>query len=156
MRRILFTTAILTAVICMVAPAGAAPPQHDSSVTKNIAVTIPPLDQCPTNGATSIDLVFSEQLHLVFTDNPGGTFHFTNTQTGTFTVRGSGDEALATGHFVNTVHDQGPGFPTEAFTSVINAVGKSSDGSLTSIHISNHFTITPNGVVASEFEQISC
>jgi hypothetical protein len=153
MRRTLFMTAMLAAVICMAAPAGAAPPQHDSSVTKNIAVTIPPLAQCPANGATSIDLVFSEQFHVVFTDS---TFHFTNTQTGTFTVRGSGGEALASGHFVNTVHDQGPGFPTEAFTSVINAVGRTSDGSLTSVHILNHFTVTPNGVVASGFEQISC
>jgi hypothetical protein len=153
MRRILFTTVMVAAVVCLVTPAGAAPPEHFSSVTKNIAVTIPPLDQCPTNGATSIDLVFSEQFHNVFTDS---TFHFTNTQTGTFTVRGGGGEALASGHFVNTVHDQGPGFPTEAFTSVINAVGTASDGSLTSVHILNHFTVTPTGVVASEFEQVSC
>jgi hypothetical protein len=82
--------------------------------------------------------------------------HFSNTQTGTFTVRGATGEALVTGHFVNTIHDQGPGARTEALTSVINATGKTTDSALTSVHILNHVTITPAGHVMSEFENIGC
>jgi hypothetical protein len=54
------------------------------SVTKDNEVTIPPLAECPANGAVSIDLVFDEQFHGTFTDE---RFHVTDTLTGSFDPR---------------------------------------------------------------------
>ncbi len=76
--------------------------------------------------------------------------------TGTFTTRGPGGVVLATGHFVTTRSDQGLGFPKESFTSVINAIGTASDGSHTTVHILEHFTVTPDGQLAVGFERVDC
>jgi hypothetical protein len=54
------------------------------------------------------------------------------------------------------VDDQGPGAPTEAFTNIINATGKASDGSRVHVHIAEHFTITPSGEVAVQFSNVDC
>jgi len=152
MRRIFLLVAMIAGVVGISAPAWAEPPTHEVSVTKNNTLTAPPLAQCPGN-AVSIDLVFTESFHLIFTD---ATFHFSDTLTGTFTSRGSGGEALVTGHFVSTTHDQGPGFPTETFTSVIIASGAASDGSHNVVRILQHFTITPDGQPVVAFERVDC
>src|SRR5438067_1247502 len=153
MRRILLLTAMFAGIVGVSMPAWAEPSTHVASVTRNNTLTIPPLPQCPLGNATSIDLVYTESFHLTSTAT---SFHFSDTLTGTFTTRGSGGEALITGHFVNTTHDQGPGFPREAFTSVINATGTASDGSHTTVHLLQHFTVTPDGQPVVVFERVNC
>jgi hypothetical protein len=159
-RRALRRTAIaalaaaVASCIAGFAPADASPPTHDRSVVKNVAVTIPPLAECPGPvPGTSIDLVFTDIFHLQFTED---TFHVGGTQTGTFVVRSATGEALASGHFTTTFSDQGPGFPTEAFTNHVNAIGKSADGTPVRIHLAQHFTITPNGDVTVDRVTASC
>jgi hypothetical protein len=151
MRRLLLLIAMLAGVVSVATPAWAEPPTHVMNVTKNITQTVPPLLQCPAG--TSVDLVFTESFHLIFTDT---TFHFSDTLTGTFTTRGPNGEALSTGHVVATTHDEGPGFPTEAFTSVITAVGTTSDGSHNVVHILEHLTVTPAGEPVVAFERVDC
>ena len=136
------------------APADASPPTHEKSVVKDIAVTIPPLAECPGPvPGTSIDLVFTDIFHLIFTED---TFHVGGTQTGTFVVRSATGEAIASGHFTATFSDQGPGFPTEAFTSHVNVSGKAADGTTVRIHLAQHFTVTPSGDVTVDRITASC
>jgi hypothetical protein len=134
-------------------PAHAVPATHEKIVIKDGTATIPPLTECPANGTASIDLAFHDVFHLTFTDT---TFHVHETQTGTFTSRSQTGAVLATGHFTNSFSNQGPGFPKETFTSVINANGKATDGSQVHVHIAQHFTITPAGDVTVSFTKISC
>jgi hypothetical protein len=149
--------ALAAAVVSCVAgfaPADASPPTHEKSVVKNVELTIPQLAECPGPvPGTSIDLVFTDIFHLIFTDD---TFHVGGTQTGTFVVRSATGEPLASGHFTGTFSDQGPGFPTEAFTSHLNATGKAADGTRVRIHLAQHFTITPNGDVTVDRVTASC
>jgi hypothetical protein len=158
-RALLRTTiaALAAAVaICMAgfAPADASPPTHEKSVVKDVAVTIPPLTECPGPvPGTSIDLVFTDIFHLIFTED---TFHVGGTQTGTFVVRSATGEVLASGHFTTTFSDQGPGFPTEAFTSHVIATGTAADGTRVQIHLTQHFTVTPNGDVTVDRITASC
>lgn len=126
---------------------------HERNIIKDGTATIPPLVECPAPDTTSIDLAFHDAFHLTFTD---ATFHVTETQTGTFTSRSATGDATGTGHFTTTFSDQGPGFPTESLTSVINAIGKAPDGSQIRVHIAQHFTITPAGDVAVDFTKVSC
>jgi hypothetical protein len=149
--------ALAAAVVTCVAgfaPADASPPTHDRSVVKNVEVTIPPLTECPgPNPDATIDLVFTDIFHLIFTDD---TFHVGGTQTGTFTVRSATGEVLASGHFTTAFSDQGPGFPTESFTNNVIAVGKAADGTRVQIHLTQHFTVTPSGDVTVDRVTASC
>jgi hypothetical protein len=136
------------------APADASPPEHERRVVKNVEVTIPPLTECPApNPDAHIDLVFTDIFHLQFTED---TFHVGGTMTGTFTVRSPAGEVLASGHFTTTFSDQGPGFPTEAFSNNVIAVGKATDGTRVQIHLTQHFTVTPNGDVTVDRVTASC
>ena len=153
-----FTIAALAAAVvtCMAgfASADASPPEHEQSVVKNVAVTIPQLAECPGPDPTAtIDLVFTDIFHLLFTDD---TFHVGGTQTGTFVVRSVTGEALASGHFTTNFSDQGPGFPTEAFTNHVNVSGVTADGTRINIHLAQHFTVTPNGDVTVDRITASC
>ena len=152
--RFAIAAAAAAVTICMAgfAPAAASPPTHEKSVVKDVAVTIPALAECPGPG-TSIDLVFTDIFHLQFTED---TFHVGGTQTGRFVVRSATGAALASGHFTTTFSDQGPGFPTEAFTSHVNAIGKAADGTRVRIHLAQHFTVTPNGDVTVDRITASC
>ena len=159
-RRALWRTAIAAlaaaVALCMAgfAPADASPPTHEKSVVKDVAVTIPPLAECPGPVPdTSIDLVFTDVFHLIFTED---TFHVGGTQTGTFVVRSATGEAIASGHFTTTFSDQGPGFPTEAFSDHVNISGKTADGTRINIHLTQHFTVTPNGDVTVDRVTASC
>jgi len=134
-------------------PAHAAPPTHVMNIVKDATVTISPLAQCPSGNTASIDLAFQDVFHLIFTDT---TFHLTETQTGTFTSRSAGGDVVASGRFTTTFSHQGPGFPTETLTNVINATGKATDGSQVRIHIAQHFTITPAGDVTVDFTNVGC
>ena len=71
-------------------------------------------------------------------------------------MRSATGEALASGHFTTTFSDQGPGFPTEAFTNHVNAIGRGADGTLVRIHLAQHFTVTPNGDVTVDRVTASC
>ena len=152
-----FAIAALTAAVatCIAgfARADASPPEQVKSVVKDVAVTIPPLAECPGGNAASIDLLFTDIFHLRFTDD---TFHVNETQTGTFISRSATGEELASGHFTTTFSDQGPGFPTESFTNHINATGRTTDGTRIQIHLAEHFTITPNGDVTVDRVTASC
>jgi hypothetical protein len=153
MRRLLVVIAVLWAVAWSSGSAWAAPPTHESTVTKNNTSTIAPLPQCPAPGVASVDLAYSEQTHLIFTDT---SFHFTDTSTGTLTARAADGSVVSTGHFVSIVNDQGPGFPRESFTAVVNATITLVNGTRTTVHILDHFTITPDGTVTSAFEKVLC
>jgi hypothetical protein len=153
MRRLLVVTAVLSAVAWSSGSAWAAPPTHESSVTKNNVNTILPLTQCPAGGATSVDLFYSEQVHLVCTD---AWFHFTSTSTGTLIARAPDGSVVSTGHFASVQNDQGSGFPKESFTAVVNAPLRLADGTRTTVHILDHFTITPDGAITSGFEKVVC
>jgi hypothetical protein len=122
------------------------------SVTKDNAITIPTLSECPGDGAT-IDLAYSEQFHGTFTAE---TFHVTDTLTGSFTTRNVDGDAIATGHFISRSSQQGPGDPVLALTSVIKANGVTSDGSRVNIRILSHLTVTPDGNLVRDFEQVDC
>ena len=123
-------------------------------MVKDVAVTIPPLAECPGPvSGTSIDLLFTDIFHLQFTEE---TFHVGGTQTGTFVVRSATGEAIASGHFTTTFSDQGPGFPTEAFTNHVNVSGLTADGTRVNIHLAQHFTVTPNGDVTVDRVTASC
>jgi hypothetical protein len=136
------------------APADAAPPTHENTVVKNVEVTIPQLAECPGPDPTAtIDLVFTDIFHLIFTDD---TFHVGGTQTGTFVVRSTTGDVLASGHFTTNFSDQGPGEPTLASTSHVNATGTAADGTRVQIHLAQHFTITPNGDVTVDRVTASC
>jgi hypothetical protein len=153
-----FAIAALAAAVatCMAgfAPTEASPPTHEHSVVKNVAVTIPPLAECPGPvPGTTIDLVFTDIFHLIFTED---TFHVGGTQTGTFVVRSATGEVLASGHFTTAFSDQGPGFPTEAFTNNVIAIGRAADGTRVQIHLTQHFTVTPNGDVTVDRITASC
>jgi hypothetical protein len=153
-----FTIAALAAAVvtCMAgfAPADASPPTHETTVVKNVEVTIPQLAECPGPDPTAtIDLVFTDIFHLIFTED---TFHVGGTQTGTFVVRSATGEVLASGQFTTTFSDQGPGFPTEAFTNNLIAIGRTADGTRIQIHLAQHFTITPNGDVTVDRVTASC
>ena len=144
-----FTTRLWRAAVitCMAgfAPADASPPTHETTVVKDVAITIPPLAECPGPDPTaSVDLVFTDIFHLIFTED---TFHVGGTQTGTFVVRSATGEVLASGHFTTAFSDQGPGFPTEAFTNNLIAIGRAADGTPVQIDLTQHFTVTPNGDV---------
>ena len=159
-RRALWRTAIAAlaaaVALCMAgfAPADAAPPTHEKSVVKNVEVTIPQLAECPgPDPAATIDLVFTDIFHLQFTED---TFHVGGTQTGTFVVRSTTGVILATGHFTTTFSDQGPGFPTETFSNHVNVSGKAADGTRINIHLTQHFTITPNGDVTVDRITANC
>jgi hypothetical protein len=154
MRRILMVAAVLVAVGAMSETSWAAgPPVHDMSVTKDNALTIPPLPECPANGAVSIDLVFHEQFHGTFTDE---TFHITDTLTGSFRTSDVQGNAIATGHFVSTSSRQGPGFPVLAITEIVKANGVTADATRVNIRILSHLTVTPDGNPVRDFQQISC
>jgi hypothetical protein len=136
------------------APADASPPTHDKSVVKDVAITIPGLTDCPGPVPnTTLDLVFTDIFHLQFTED---TFHVGGTQTGTFTVRNSAGDAIASGHFTTNLSDQGPGFPTETFSNHLIATGRAADGTRINIHITQHITITPNGDVTVDRVDVSC
>jgi hypothetical protein len=155
LRRITIAALVAAVVtgIAGFAPADASPPTHEKSVVKDVAVTIPPLAECPAGDAASIDLLFTDIFHLIFTED---TFHVGGTQTGTFVVRSATGEALASGHFTTTFSDQGPGFPTEAFTNNVIATGMAADGTRVQIHLTQHFTVTPNGDVTVDRITASC
>jgi hypothetical protein len=155
-RRIAIAALAAAVATCMAgfAPADASPPTHEKSVIKDVAVTIPPLTECPGPVPdTSIDLLFTDIFHLQFTED---TFHVGGTQTGTFVVRSATGEAIASGHFTTTFSDQGPGFPTETFSNHVNISGKTADGTRINIHLTQHFTITPNGDVTVDRVTASC
>jgi hypothetical protein len=136
------------------APADASPPTHEKSVVKDVAVTIPQLAECPGPDPTAtIDLLFTDIFHLQFTEE---TFHVGGTQTGTFVVRSTTGAVLASGHFTTTFSDQGPGFPTETFSNHVNISGRTADGTRINIHLTQHFTITPNGDVTVDRVTASC
>lgn len=151
-----FTVAALAgaAVTCTVgvASAAASPPTHERSVVRDIAETIPPLDECPGIGP-SIDIVFTDIFHSQFTDN---TFHVGGTQIGTFVVRSATGDALASGHFTTTFSNQGPGFPTLTFTDQTIATGRAVDGTQVRIHLTQHITVTANGEVTVDRITVSC
>ncbi len=71
-------------------------------------------------------------------------------------MRSATGEAIASGHFTTTFSDQGPGFPTEAFTNHVIAVGRGADGTRVQIHLAQHFTVTPNGDVTVDCITASC
>jgi hypothetical protein len=153
-----FAIAALAAAVatCMAgfAPTEASPPTHEHTVVKDVAVTIPPLTECPgPNPDATIDLLFTDIFHLIFTED---TFHVGGTQTGTFVVRSATGEVLASGHFTTAFSDQGPGFPTEAFTNNVIAIGRAADGTRVQIHLTQHFTVTPNGDVTVDRITASC
>jgi hypothetical protein len=131
----------------------AGPPEHDGFVAKDIALTIPPLPGCPAGDAASIDLVFNEQFHAVFTDE---TWHGTSTLAGTFTTRDGSGDAIASGHFVSRSSLQLPGFPLAAITEVVKATGKTVDGERVSIRLLSHLTINAQDEVVREFERADC
>src|SRR4051794_1357147 len=98
MRRVLITGAATMFSLALVAmPAHAEPPVHDSFVAQDVAVTVPPPAECP-GPASTIDIVFNEQLHSIFTDE---TFHFTDTLSGTWVSRDADGAMIASGHFVS-------------------------------------------------------
>jgi hypothetical protein len=149
-----FAAAVVT---CMAgfAPTDASPPTHVRDVQRDVAVTIPPLTECPGDpNAASIDLLFTDVFHLIFTDT---TFHVTETQTGTFVVRSASGEALASGHFTTTNSEQGPTDRfTHTFTSNVIATGQAADGTRVHIHLTEHFTVTPAGDVTVDRITADC
>ena len=155
LRRITIAALAATVVtgVAGFAPAGASPPTHEKSVVKDISGHHSFARRVPGAPGTSIDLLFTDIFHLIFTED---TFHVGGTQTGTFVVRSATGEALASGRFTTTFSDQGPGFPTEAFTSNVVATGRAEDGTHVQIHISQHFTVTPNGDVTVDRITASC
>jgi hypothetical protein len=153
MRRVLITGAATVLSLAIVAtPAHAEPPVHNSFVAKDVSATVPPPAECPGT-ATTIDIVYNEQFHAIFTAE---TFHVTDTLTGTWVSRDAGGAMLASGHFVTRLSDQGPGFPTFVHTDLLNATGKTVDGDPVRVHVLRHLTITPSGETSTEFERISC
>jgi hypothetical protein len=152
MHRLLLFIALLAGVVGLSTPAWAEPSVHFVEITKDGTATVPAPPEC-TAGASTVDLVFNEQVHANFTLT---TFHITETMTGTFTSHTAGGDVVATGHFVNTSSNQGPGAPKQTFTSVLNANGRTSDGSHLTLHILEHFTVTPDGQVTVGFERVDC
>lgn len=153
MRRILVAAAVLAVVGGAGATVWAEVPSHDRSITKDVAIAIPPLAERPANGAASIDLVFNEQFHVNTTSD---TFHLTDTLSGTFTSRDANGKAIATGHFVSRTSLQQPGEPVVATTDIIKANGVTADGTRVNIRLLSHLTITPDGSPVRDFQQVSC
>ena len=137
------------------ASASAGPPVvNDTTVTRDFMVTIgPDTTGCPEPGVDHIDLVLHEVFHLTLTDT---TFHFGDKITGTFTSIDSLGNVVASGRVTSNVSDQGPGFPREAFTVVLNATGKRVDGSKVMVRIRMHVTVLPDGTLSSDFFRLSC
>ena len=135
--------------------ASAGPPLvNDTTVTRDLLVTIgPDTTGCLANGVDHIDLVLHEVFHLAFTDT---TFHFGDKFAGTFTSVDSLGKVVASGRITNNASDQGPGFPREAFTVVLNATGKRVDGSRVMVRIQMHVTVLPDGTLSSDFFRLSC
>ena len=135
--------------------ASAGPPfVNEITVTRDVMVTIgPEATGCPEPSVDHIDLVLHEVFHLTLTDT---TFHFGDKITGTFTSIDSSGNVVASGRITNNASDQGPGFPREAFTAVINATGKRADGSKVMVRIRAHITVRPDGTVSSDFFRAGC
>jgi hypothetical protein len=153
MRRSLIAgVATVLSLAAVATPVRAEPPVHDSFVAKDVAITVPPPPECP-GSASTLDIVFNEQFHLIFTDD---TFHLTDTLTGTWVSRDAGGAMLASGHFVLRTSEQGTGFPKFVQTSLLNATGRTVDGDRVRVHVLGHLTITPSGDPSVEFQRISC
>ncbi len=136
-----------------VLPANAEPPTHVMSVVRDITATAPNLAECPNPAIAALSLVFTESYHLEYTDS---TFHLADNEEGTFTELSPSGEVLGSGHFTFPYVVQGPGAPIQTFTSIINATGKTVDGALIRVRIAQHFTITANGDVTSNFSTVTC
>jgi hypothetical protein len=135
--------------------ASAGPPLvNEIMVTRDVMVVLGPGDTpCPEPGVHHIDLVLHQVTHLTLTET---TFHFGDKVSGTFTSIDSSGNVVASGRITNNTSDQGPGFPREAFTAVINATGKRADGSKVMVRIRAHTTIRPDGTVSSDFFRAGC
>jgi hypothetical protein len=155
--RLVATTVVSTLGLFAVGAvsASAGPPLvNETIVTRDSMVTIGrDTTGCPEPGVDHIDLVLHEVFHLTLT---GTTFHFADKITGTFTSIDASGNVVATGRVTNNVSDQGPGFPREAFTVVINATGKAADGNKVMIRVRVHVTVLPNGTLSSDFSRVSC
>ena len=92
MRRLLTFGFVAALGVAVATPAHAEPPVHDVVVAKDVAVTVAPPTECPATAAT-IDIVFNQQFHLIFTDD--GTFHLTETLSGTWQSRDPSGALLA-------------------------------------------------------------
>jgi hypothetical protein len=155
--RLVATTVVSTLGLFAVGAvsASAGPPVvNQTIVTRDTMVTIgPDTTGCPEPGVDHIDLVLHEVLHLMFTDT---TFHVADKISGTFTSVDSLGNVVASGRITRNLSDQGPGFPREAFTFVINATGKRVDGSKVLVRIREHITVRPDGTFSSDFSRLSC
>jgi hypothetical protein len=153
-RRILIAAAVvLVTVGGVTGTAWTEVPSHEREINKDLAITIPAEGECPfLPGAATIDLVFNEQLHLTLTSD---TFHFTDTLSGTFTLRDAHGNALSTGHLVSTSSGQFRGLAGLASTEIIKVNGVTADGSRVNQRVLSHTTVTPDGTVR-DFHQVSC
>ena len=135
--------------------ASAGPPVvNQTTVTRDFMLTVgPDTTGCPLNGVDHIDLVLHEVFHLTLTDT---TFHFGDKFTGTFTSVDSLGNVVASGRVTSNTSDQGPGFPREAFTVVLNVTGTNVDGSKVMIRVRVHVTVLPDGTLSSDFSRLSC
>ena len=152
MRKLLIPLLAVGAAVLSAAPAGAEPPEHNVVIAKDVVAMVPAPTDCPGPAAYVI-IEFNLQRHLNFTND---TFHVTTRQAGTWTAFNAADEMTASGHFVNGFSDQGPGFPKESFTSVLQSTGRSVAGNPVRIHVLQHITINANGDVTSEFANVGC
>jgi hypothetical protein len=155
--RLVATTVVSTLGLFAVGAvsASAGPPVfNDTIVTRDFMLTIgPDTTGCPEPGVDHINLVLHEVLHLTFTDT---TFHIADKITGTFHSVDSLGNVVASGRVTNNFSDQGPGFPREALTFVVNATGKRVDGSKVMVRVRAHLTVRPDGTFSSDFSRLSC
>jgi len=136
-----------------VRPVNAESPTHVRSVVRNITSTVPALAECPNPAVAALALVYTESYHLQYTDT---TFHLADNEEGTFTELSASNAVLGSGHFTFPFVVQGPRAPVQTFTSIINATGETVDGALIRVRIAQHFTITANGDITSNFSIITC
>jgi hypothetical protein len=132
------------AVVAPLAPAAQAGerPLVVRDLQRDVALTIPPLSECPSGEVAALDIELQLNLHLVETSS---TYHFVLTQVGTFVQRSATGEVLGSGRFTTQDVDQGPGFPTQTLTIRTQATGRTVDGDPIRVHLSTHATVTPSG-----------
>jgi hypothetical protein len=154
--RFMFTLVFVSGFFAIAAPSGvfAAGATTETTTEHNATDTFTDVVPC-VPGLYDITITYNEVDHTTIT--PNGSFHATFTQTGTFEAVPTDDPSLPsfTGHFT-----QWGGFngnrqnATGTFTFTVHGTG--SDGSTIDFHVTEHFTVNPDGTVTSEFEKVNC
>jgi len=159
MRRFTFRFTCLFLVVAVALAVGAAgalaEPTSSTVITRNSSQTLPAITNPCTGQVGTVELSYTDVMHL--TNFGGGIFFFTDVNTGllTFTPDGA-TSPTASGHFATTLtHESTPPGAQFSLTSPFTVVAQSADGSKVVFHSLFHITRTPAGDITTVFSDLT-